>query len=188
MEADHLLVTVRGKESLGRYIEFLDPRTGRVLGHHIYEGPYRLKKNGEWINLPREKWTDPVPLLQDGVPRAGDRADPEARTKMLWKRLAAASIQRFLEQAGRAELAAIVGKRLDSPLEHTEVVDANETAGAIEHLRGFAQGKNATLAKVDPKDAVVVFLNGPKGGAWRIGVVFDRADAATKAVIFIPGK
>ena len=44
---------------MGRYLRFLDPRTGRVLGHRIYEGSYRRKRDGEWINLPPKKWKAP---------------------------------------------------------------------------------------------------------------------------------
>ena len=69
-----------------------------------------------------------------------------------------------------------------------QVVDANETARAIGHLRDFAQLRKTTVPKVDPKEVVVVYLNGPAGGAWQIGVVFDRSNAATKAIVFIPGK
>jgi len=52
LEADHLLITVRGKESMGRYIEFLDPKTGKIVGHRIYEGPFRRNRKGEWLNRP----------------------------------------------------------------------------------------------------------------------------------------
>jgi hypothetical protein len=62
MEADHRLITVRGNETLGRYLEFLDSATGRILGHRIYKGPYRRRRNGEWVNLPVEKWNDPAPF------------------------------------------------------------------------------------------------------------------------------
>jgi hypothetical protein len=188
MEADHLLVTVRGKETLGRYLEFLDPRTGRILGHRIYEGPYRLKRNGEWLNLPPAKWNDPTPSLQDDAPAAEKPADDESRIKMLWKRLAVLAIQKFLEPPARKDLAALVSKRLASPLEYMEVVDANETARAIEHLHNFAELENTPFPKVDLKAVLVVYLNGPVGGAWRIGAVFDRLDGTTKAVVFIPGK
>ena len=163
MEADHQLITVRGKESMGRYIEFLDPRTGRILGHRIYEGPYRLKPNGEWINLPPEKWNDPSPSLQlqPEAHCAETPAELESNNKMLWKRLAAASIRRFLEQPGQSGVATVVGSRLESPSEHMQVVDADETARAIGHFRDFAQLRKTTVPKVDPKEVVVVYLNGP---------------------------
>jgi hypothetical protein len=62
LDADRVLVTVRGKETMGRYLEFLDARTGRTLGHRIYEGPFRRKQSGEWVNLPVEQWKDPSPF------------------------------------------------------------------------------------------------------------------------------
>ena len=99
MEADHQLITVRGKESMGRYIEFLDPRTGRILGHRIYEGPYRLKPNGEWINLPPEKWNDPSPSLQL-QPESALRGDTRRARKQQ---------QNALEAAGRRVDSEVLG-------------------------------------------------------------------------------
>jgi hypothetical protein len=36
LEADDTVVTVFGNEAMGRYVEFLDPKTGKALGHHVY--------------------------------------------------------------------------------------------------------------------------------------------------------
>lgn len=173
---------------MGRYLEFLEPATGRIIGHRVYEGPYRRKPSGEWIHMPREKWTDSSPILREGGAVAEKSVEVQTGSDVLWKRLAVASIERFLKQPSQTDVAARVRKRLASPLEHIEVVDANETARALEHLRGFAMLQNTTITELDPQRVVVVYLNGPPGGSWRIGVVFDRVDAATKGVVFIPGK
>lgn len=37
IDADGVAVVVRGKESYGRYIEVLDPRTGRTVGHKVFD-------------------------------------------------------------------------------------------------------------------------------------------------------
>lgn len=135
----------------------------------------------------------------NGGAAASDRADSqgdaglaekapqtEARNTVLWKRLASVAIMKFLKD--RKDLAALVAKRAESPLDFMEVVQPNGTAQAIKLLQDVAAIQHITVPEVDPKGAVVVYLNGPVGGAWRIGVIFDRADAATLAVVFIPGK
>ncbi len=124
----------------------------------------------------------------DDAPVAAKLAEVKAQNEMLWKRLAVVTVQKILEEPTRKEIAAAVGNRLDSPSEYMEVVDSNETARAMDHLRDFAELQKTTFPKADPKGVVVVYLNGPAGGAWRIGVVFGRADGTTRAVVFVPGK
>jgi hypothetical protein len=135
-------------------------------------------------------WVDgeapPPPPPDAGASRG--LAEAEAQNKVLWQRLAAAAIRKFLEPPERKDLAALVAERLASPLEYMEVVSPGGTAGVIEHLRGAAELQHTAVPKADPEGAVVVYLKGPKGGSWRVGVVFDRADGTAKSVVFVPGK
>ena len=135
-------------------------------------------KKYRWINEIAASSPKPRPEDKGG---AGDLAP--AQTRMQWKRLAAKAIRTFLHD--RKDLADLVAKRLDSAFEHMEVVDPGGTSQAIEYLRKLPQ---AMVPKIDPKNSVAVYLNGPAGGAWRLAVVFNRTDATAKAVVFIPGK
>ncbi|HSU67705.1 MAG TPA: hypothetical protein VLJ39_12595, partial [Tepidisphaeraceae bacterium] len=131
-----------------------------------------------------------------GAPAAAAGAGPEtggadAENILLWKRLGIAAIEKFLDDPAHNEIAAAARGRLHS-LEHIELVDRNETAQAIRHLQDFSPlqkaGPSFDPKDVDPKTVVVVYLNGPAGGSWRIGVVFDKTTATTKAVVYVPGK
>lgn len=129
----------------------------------------------------------PQSVRADGPPAANIAGENE----ILWKRLAGAAIEKFLDAPAQKDLPANARERVRS-LENLRVVEANETARAIEHLWDHLPPDRAAEASVlknlAPANAMVVLLSGPVGGAWQIGVVFDKSDAATKAVVFVPGK
>ena len=167
-------------------------RFGYAMGENFAKpGVYRVRWEGKGFRSADVTFRVLGP--KPPAPPDAERTDPVVqelidRSRELYRRLAILAIREFLNRPGRGELAAEMRDRLDRPDDETMTVySGTDNTLFVDHLRDFAVDRTP-FDRIDPKDAVVVYLNGPVGGGSRIGVVLRRSDGEELALVIVPGK